>query len=219
MIDRLHGPRKSFPAGRDIVLEGQANRSAYILEAGWACSYKLLSSGERQIVAFHIPGDCLGMRSILFHTAGCSIETVTRIEASVVNVDDMLSAFDTAPRLAAALLWAASRDEAMVVERLVGIGRRDAKHRVAHFLLELGTRLKLVGLSADEGYNSPLTQYMLADSLGLTSIHVNRVLRQLREDGLVSVHLGAVTFLDYDRLVAFAEFDLAYLEHDGPPMN
>ena len=190
LLDRLHGRRKSFPAGRDIIHEGQVKRSAYILASGWVCSYKLLPGGTRQIVDFHIPGDLIGLRSILFRTADHNIEPVTRIEASEVQGSDLLEAFNAAPRLAAAVLWTASRDEAMVVEHLVSIGRRDARQRMAHFLLELGARLTLVGLATREGYACPLTQYLLADALGLSAVHVNRVLRELREDGLVTFQQG-----------------------------
>jgi CRP-like cAMP-binding protein len=107
----------------------------------------------------------------------------------------------------------------MVVEHLVDIGRRDAKGRMAHFLLELGARLKLVGLATREGYACPLSQYMLADALGLSAVHVNRVLRELREDGLVTFQRGQVTFDDFDGLVTIAEFDWHYLDHEGPLMR
>ena len=215
-LEALHGRRRTFAAGRDIVHEGQANSSAYIVASGWACSYKLLSGGSRQIVDFRIPGDFLGLRSVLFRTADHNIEPVTEVEASEVLAEDLLETFSRTPRLATAVLWAASRDEAMVVEHLVGIGRRDAKERTAHFLLELAARLKLVGLSTTAGYACPLSQYMMADALGLSAVHVNRVLRDLRESGLVTFQQGQVTFQDFDGLVALADFDTAYLDHDGP---
>ena len=147
-LDRLHGQRKSFAAGRDMVHQGQVDQHAYILASGWVCSYKLLPSGARQIVDFQIPGDFLGLRSVLFRTADHNIEPVTPVEASEVLGSDLLDIFSKTPRLATAVLWAASRDEAMVVEHLVDIGRRDAKERMAHFLLEMGARLKLVGLGS-----------------------------------------------------------------------
>ncbi|WP_075213946.1 Crp/Fnr family transcriptional regulator [Mongoliimonas terrestris] len=219
ILDQLYGRRKIFAPGRDLIHEGQIKRSAYILASGWVCSYKLLPNGTRQIVDFQIPGDFLGLRSVLFRTSDHNIEPVTSIEASEVLAKDLLDAFSTAPRLAAAVLWAASRDEAMVVEHLVNIGRRDAKQRLSHFILELGARLKLVGLGSNAGYDCPLTQYMLADALGLSAIHVNRVLRELREDGLVTFRQGAVTFDNYEGLVAYADFDRHYLDDDGPLMR
>jgi CRP-like cAMP-binding protein len=104
----------------------------------------------------------------------------------------------------------------MVVEHLINIGRRGAAVRVAHFLLELGARLAVVGLGSKAGYACPLTQYLLADALGLSSVHVNRVLRQLRDKGMVTFRDGFVTFDDYGRLTEFAGFDPEYLDQIGP---
>ena len=216
MMSDLHGRRRSFPAGGDLLLQGQADPPAYILASGWVCSYKLLPGGTRQIVDIQIPGDFLGLRSLLFRTADHSAEPITQVEVSEILKPDLLTAFTTMPRLATAILWAASGDAAMVVERLVGIGRRDAFERTAHFLLELGVRLKLVGLGSTAGYACPLSQYLLADALGLSAVHVNRVLRDLREDGLLTFQRGQVVFDDYDRLVARVGYDRGYLDHDRP---
>ena len=106
----------------------------------------------------------------------------------------MMDTLQQVPRLAAAVLWAASRDEAMVVEHLVSVSRRSALVRTAHLLLELGLRLQLVGLGWKAALPARLNQYLLADALGLTAIHVNRVLRQLRERGLVTFRDGRVSF-------------------------
>ncbi len=216
VLERLHQRRRSFVAGRDMVHQGQSNQAAYILASGWVCSYKLQPDGTRQIVDFQIAGDFLGLRSVLLRTSDHSFEPVVDIQAVEVLASDLLEAFDETPRLATAILWAVSRDEAMVVEHLVGMGRRDANARVAHFLLELGAKLALVGLGSKAGYDCPLTQYHLADALGLSSVHVNRVLRKLRDDGLATFRNGHVTFDDFDRLAALAEFDPAYLDHTGP---
>ena len=216
VLQRLHQRRKLFRVGRDLLHQGQSDRSAYILDTGWVCSYKILPNGSRQIVDFQIPGDFLGLRSVLLHTSDHSIEPVTDIEVSEVLATDLLDAFAKNPRLATAVLWAASRDEAMVVEHLVNIGRRSAVERLAHFLLELGSRLQLVGMGNQSGYACPLTQYHLADALGLSAVHVNRAMRQLRENGLLTFRDGRVTFDNFDRLVAFAEFDPIYLDQKGP---
>ena len=216
VLENLHQRRRTFVAGRDMVHQGQSAHAAYILSEGWVASYKLQPDGSRQIVDFQVPGDFLGLRSVLLRTSDHSFEPVVDIEAAEVLSRDLLAAFAQTPRLATAILWAASRDEAMVVEHLVGIGRRDAEVRLAHFLLELASRLSLVGLGGRQGFDCPLTQYHLADSLGLSAVHVNRVLRQLRERDLVTFREGRVTFRNYDGLVEFAEFDPAYLDQTGP---
>jgi CRP-like cAMP-binding protein len=104
----------------------------------------------------------------------------------------------------------------MVVEHLVDLGRRTATERMAHFMLELGARLRLVGMGDKTGFACPLSQYLLADALGLSAVHVNRVLRELRENGMLTFQKGRVTFDDYDALVEFSDFDREYLDHDGP---
>ncbi len=212
----LYKRRRKFPVGRDMVYQGQKNQAAYIIASGWVCSYKLLPGGSRQIVDFQIPGDFLGLRSVLFRTADHNALPITPVEASEVQSTDLLAAFTQTPRLATAVMWAASRDEAMVVEHLVSLGRRSATERTAHFLLELGARLRLVGLGDKTGYKCPLSQYLLADALGLSAVHINRVLRELREANLMTFQKGKVTFDDYDGLVRLADFDRAYLDHDGP---
>lgn len=164
-LARFHRRRRTFLPGHQLIHEGQTNKSVFILDEGWACSYKILPDGDRQIVDFQVPGDLLGLRSILFRTSDHSVEAATRIEASEVLGSDILDTFSHAPRLATAVLWAASRDEAMVVEHLVNLGRRSAEERTAHFLLELGARLILVGMGDKAGYACPLTQYHLADAL------------------------------------------------------
>ncbi len=216
VLERLHQRRRIFAAGRDLVHQGQSDQAAYILSSGWVCSYKVQADGTRQVVDFQVPGDFLGLRSVLLRTSDHSFEPIVTIEAAEVLKSDLLVAFAQTPRLATAILWAASRDEAMVVEHLVGIGRRDADARMAHFLLEIGSRLALVAMGNREGYACPLTQYHLADALGLSAIHVNRVLRQLREAGLMTFRKGHVTFDDYEGLVKLAEFDPAYLDQTGP---
>lgn len=216
MLDNLHKRRRTFVAGRDLVHQGQSEQAAYILASGWAFSYKLLANGERQIVDFQIPGDFLGLRSVLLHISDHSIEPITDIEVTEVLVADLLSVFAKTPRLATAVLWAASRDEAMVVEHLVGIGRRNAAERMAHFLLELSARLALVELGDKAGFACPLTQYHMADALGLSAVHVNRVLRQLREKDMVTFRDGFVSFDDYAGLTEFADFDPTYLDQIGP---
>ncbi|MEQ8251250.1 MAG: Crp/Fnr family transcriptional regulator [Oceanibaculum nanhaiense] len=215
-LEELHHRRRRFVAGRDMVHQGQSGQSAYVLAEGWVCSYKMQPDGTRQIVDFQIPGDFLGLRSILFRTSDHNVEPVTRIEASEILATDLLDAFQRVPRLATAVLWAASRDEAMVVEHLVNVGRRNSEERMAHFLLELSARLKLVGQGDRSGYDCPLSQYLLADALGLSAVHVNRVLRNLREQGLVTFLKGRVTFNDFDGLVDLAGFDASYLDQNGP---
>ena len=134
----LEAQRRPVAAGTELIHERQAGQRAFILQQGWACCYKLLPDGGRQVIDVRIPGDFIGLRSILLRTSDHSSDTVTDAVVAEVPAQRMLDTFQALPRLGAAILWAASRDEAMVVEHLVGVGRRDALARTAHFLVELG---------------------------------------------------------------------------------
>ncbi len=192
--------------GMDLVYEGQTGHMAYILQAGWACSFKLLPDGGRQIIAFPVPGDCIGLRSVLLRTSDHSFSALTDVVVSGVEASRMISIFDEFPRLGTAILWAASRDEAMIVEHLVSIGRRTAIERTAYFFLELYERLRLVGLATDKEFDCPFNQYVLADALGLSAIHVNRVLRRLRELKLMTLKKGKVIIYDAAALKRLSGF-------------
>ncbi|MDF1586148.1 Crp/Fnr family transcriptional regulator [Marinimicrococcus flavescens] len=213
----LEARRRAIPAHTELVHERQTGHQAFILLEGWACAYKLLPDGGRQVIDFSIPGDFMGLRSVLLRTSDHAFAAVSDILVAEVSAGQMIDTFQRRPRLAAAILWAASRDEAMVVEHLVSIGRRSALVRMAHLLLELGLRLQLVGLGSPGGYACPLNQYLLADALGLTAIHVNRVLRQLRERGLVTLREEQVEFHDPAGLHSLAGYHTGYLDQgEGP---
>jgi CRP-like cAMP-binding protein len=208
----LQTPTSQVKRGKQLVHEGQPGQKVFILQAGWACSYKDLPSGGRQIISFPIAGDCVGLRSALLRTADHSFEVLTDAVVSAVDGSRILQTFSDFPRLAAAILWAASRDEAMVVEHLVSIGRRSALERTAHFFMELAERLNLIGLATEAEFKCPLSQYVLADALGLSAIHVNRVLRQLRELDLLTVHRGTVQIHDLSGLRKLSGFRGGYLD-------
>ena len=131
-LAELQLSRRQVKRGEQFVHEGQSGHKAFVLQAGWACSYKDLPNGSRQIISFKIAGDCVGLRSVLLRTADHSLEALTDAVVSPVDGTRMLQTFSEFPRLGAAILWAASRDEAMVVEHLVSVGRRTAIERTAH---------------------------------------------------------------------------------------
>lgn len=213
-IERLERRRRRFSSGQELIHEGQLNRSGFIIAEGWALSFKILPNGDRQIIDVHIPGDFLGVRSVFFKESDHTVEALTDIEVSELQTAEISEGFSLFPRLATAVRWASARDEAMLAEHLVDLGRRSAEERMAHFLLELGERLKLVGLGDETGFDCPLTQYHLADILGLTPVHVNRVLRRLREIGFLRLRRGRVDFDDITGLQEMAAFDASYLDQE-----
>ena len=197
--------------GKQLTQEGQVGHRAFVLQAGWACSYKVLLNGGRQIISFPIAGDIVGLRSVLLRTADHSFSTLTDAVVSAVEATHVMKCVTDFPRLGAALLWAASRDEAMVVEHLVNIGRRSALERTAHFFMELAERMTLVGQATETEFDCPLSQFVIADALGLTSIHVNRVMRQLREMRLFTLKKGKAHIQDLAGLRKLAGFQGGYL--------
>ncbi len=207
-------PRPQVVAARQVLpLETEPrHRRAFLIEEGWALSYKVLPDGSRQVIDVAVAGDILGMRSLLLRS--CDVDAVAVTPAVVVEISGevLRRTIDLAPRLGAALLWAVSRDEGLVVERLVDIGRRSAAERVAHFMLELNQRLRLVGLADGDSFRCPLSQAVIADALGLTPIHLNRTLRELRSQGLFVCSQGQASIGDRARLADLAGFDPLYLD-------
>jgi CRP-like cAMP-binding protein len=205
-LAHLHTKPLHVERGKELVHEGDAGQTAFIFHSGWGCSFKLLPDGGRQIISFPVPGDCVGLRSMLLRTSDHSLSVVTDAVVSPVEAPRVRQLFNEYPYLGAALLWATSRDEAMIVEHLVSVGRRNAIERTAHLILELYDRLQLIGLTKDHQFDCPLNQYVLADALGLSTIHVNRVLRQLRTRNLATFQRHRVTIHDPNALKALAGY-------------
>ena len=201
--------------GEQLMEEGQTGHKAFVLQSGWACSFKDLPNGIRQVISFPIAGDCVGLRSVLLKTADHSFSALTDAVVSAMDGARILKCVMEFPRVGAAILWAASRDEAMVVEHLVSIGRRSSIECTAHFFMELAERLSLIGLATETEFECPLSQFVLADALGLTAIHVNRVLRQLRELNLLTLRKGIVSIHDLGGLRKLAGYQGGYLDARG----
>jgi CRP-like cAMP-binding protein len=216
-LDRLQVHNRTFDRRVNLRSEGESGQPCFVLQDGWACCFKLLLNGRRQIINFAIPGDFLGLRSVLFRVSDHSVASITPVRVSSFSGHELFEIIDRFPRVAAAILWALSCEEAIVVEHLVNIGRRNALERVAHFLIEFGERLQVIGLATDQGYECPFTQEDLADALGLSAIHINRILRQLREQQLLTLSHGSLQIHDLPGLAAVAQFSDEYLDQDHRP--
>jgi CRP-like cAMP-binding protein len=199
-------------AGEELVSSEQPPRFAYILHEGWASAYREMSNGTRQIFDFRLPGDFLGLLSLVMHRLDYNVVALTEVVVSEVGMDKLISTFRQSPLLSEAVLWSLSRDAAIIAEHLINIGRRGAMERIVHLLIEIGYRLNQVGQSPQDSYECPLTQKDLAEALGITHVHLNRMLRQLRNDGLLSFNDHMVTLHDLPTLMRIAEFEPNYLQ-------
>jgi CRP-like cAMP-binding protein len=193
------------------VAAGRHYRTFFLNHSGWLFRYKILHNGDRQIVDFILPGQIVGLQACLFKASLYSIATVTDALVSAIPLDAIDSVFEQDPRLAKALFWSAVSEAAIVGEHLIDAARRSAHERVSHLMLELFIRLKTGGHTDGMSFNIPLTQELIGDALGLTTVHVNRTLRSLREDGLIKMSGKCVTILNFDALSLLSDFDNSYL--------
>jgi len=207
----LQGNPRRVPAGQQIVVEGRVYDRIYFLNDGWAFRSKLLPDGRRQIFGFLIPGDLIGLRASLMGVAADSVDALTDCRVASFSLDRLYDACRKHPRLVMALMWSAARDQSMLSEQVMRIGRRTAVERLAHFFLELLRRLQLVDEAGRRSFELPLTQELIADTLGLSIVHVNRTLRTLRKRGLLEIDDGRLVIHDVEKLSELASFDPLYL--------
>jgi CRP-like cAMP-binding protein len=195
----------------DISPEGQRPENVHLVMEGFACRYKTLRDGRRQIVAFLVPGDFCDLHVAILGEMDHSIGTgwgCTLVDIPRPTIEDLTAHH---PRITRALWWATLVDEATLREWLVNMGQRKADRQTAHLVCELLVRLQMVGLVTEDSFEFPITQEDLADTLGVTSVHVNRVLQDLRAQGLLEWRSKRLRIPDVERLMAFAEFDPKYL--------
>ena len=202
---------KVFEADSDIVRDGDRPSECCLLLSGFVCRYKILPDGSRQIMGFYIPGDIPDLQSLHLTVMDHSIGTLVTSSIALVPHESLRSCLEAHPGLAAAFWRDTLIDAAMFREWLIGMGRRSAYQRIAHLLCELQMRLRAVGLAGEKGYDLPVTQNELADALGLSTVHVNRVLQDLRGEGLIVLHGGTLHIPDLEALQAAGGFDPAYL--------
>lgn len=210
-VIREIGPKIGRYAPRTVInAQGDQSDTTYVVNSGWGCTYLDLPDGSRQIADFQLKGDIIGLRAdgVNWEESFHAISEMEVLELPTKGLNQVLSA---APNLAVRFLFALARNSAIRGEHLVNIGRRSAAVRLAHLLLELGTRLENAGLADPDGYDCPLTQHDLADALGLTAIHVNRMLRELRQSNLLSFRNGRVNFPNRKAAARFAHFEADYL--------
>ena len=212
-VSELH----EYPAGRTIVRTGTTLSASTLLIEGIVCRYKDLADGQRQIMELHVAGDFVDLHGFLLKQLDHNVGAMTAVRVASVPHDALRAITETQPHLGRMLWFSTLLDAAIHREKILSIGRRSAMARIAHIFCELLVRLRLVGLADQKSYALPLTQADLADVTGLTSVHVNRMLKKLRDEDLLTFRGGMVTIGDWDRLQRVAEFDPTYLQLERRP--
>lgn len=212
-LEEFLGESRSVSRKRDIITEGHKYSALFTLVNGIAIRYGALHSGRRHIFNVILPGDLVGFPASFFESAPYSVTAVTDAAVAEISFEHLYELFSKYPRIGAAILWLFSCEAAMYAERLIGTGQRSAPERVAHFLLELLMRLRIIGLGDERGFRMPLTQEQIGEIVGLTGVHISRTLRQLRDEGLVVIEGHQVEIKNFDALSALGDFERSHLKH------
>jgi len=209
-LARLAGIQR-IGAHQQIVLHGARPESIYVVLDGFACRYKVLRQGKCQIMALLVPGDFTDLHGPILDTMDHGIMALSPCTVAKVPRTTILELIENHPRICHAFHWATLVDGAILREWLVNMALREAPQRIAHLFCELLVRLRVVGVGDVNSYPLPLTQQELAEVLGLTSIHINRTLQYLREDGMIVLSKRRLIIPDVDRLKAYCDFNSDYL--------
>ena len=210
LLRSLGERRERHMAGDELAPEGGLLARPRFIVSGWGCRQRVLPDGRRQIFGFLIPGDGVG----LGRRTGPELSAAAALTVmETVDAEPVLEAVQAgrAPALARAIAVIETLEQRQLLDHMVRLGRQTAYERVAHFLLELQQRLETEGLGDSQRFPLPLTQEMLADSLGLSIVHVNRTLQQLRREGLIELRSGVAILLERDLLADIADYRM------GPP--
>lgn len=208
---------REVPADRHVVRAYEPTTTSNILLSGIACRYKDLRNGRRQITELHVAGDYTDLHGFTLKYLDHDVLALTDCRLAEIPHRRLHEMTERFPHLSRVYWFTTNLDAAIHREWELSLGRRTAQAALAHLFCEMEVRLGVVGLAEDGRYDLPITQTDLAECLGLTSVHVNRTLQELRADGLLEFRAGEVRILDRARLRAAAEFDPGYLYLERRP--
>jgi CRP-like cAMP-binding protein len=215
-LEELPHVLRCFAAGAHFVRDGDRPDHVSLLLSGFACRYKITGDGARQIVSFHMPGEFIDLQNGFLDVADHGVQALAEAEAAVIPRQALRDVALGHPAIGEALWVDTLIDAAIFREWMVNVGRRDSRARVAHILCELSLRMQAAGLADGHCYRLPMTQEQLADAVGLTPVHVNRVLKQLAQEGLISRDRRAIVIEDWRRMRQAGDFNDRYLHGDRP---
>lgn len=202
---------RTYVAKHDLIREGDRPGPVFVVLDGWACRYKILPSGSRQILAYLMPGDSCDLHVGLLAEMDHSIQTITPAVVATIERGDIDRLMDQHRGIAKAMYLGQLIDEGTMRAWITSMGRRSSIERAAHLMCELYLRARNVGLTLEYRFALPLSQTMLADSLGMTPVHLNRVMKELRGSGAMTLQRGSLIIEDPVHLIRIAGFDENYL--------
>ncbi len=194
-------------AGASILLEGTSSPHLYTVLSGWAFRYKMLPDGRRQILNFAMPGDLLGLQSSVFAEMQHSVEALSQMVLCVFPRERLWEFYAHYPALAFDVTWLVARSERFLDESLLSVGRRSARERIAHLLLQLFHRANALELTQGKRLVLPITQQHLADALGLSLVHTNKSLKALSQSGCIRWKDACLEMLDERALAELANYE------------
>lgn len=217
-VARLLSPPQLIKAGTDLVREGERPGYSTLLLDGLSARYSSLATGGRQITEINVPGDFVDLHSFVMKQMDHGVMALTDCWIATAPHSALKTITETQPHLTRLLWMDTVIDGAIHRQWLIAMGRRPALAQLAHLLCELYTRLEVVKKASELRFELPLTQVQLADVLGLSAVHINRLIAELRTLGLVSWTAPSVLILSWERLSALAEFDPTYLRLNRDPV-
>lgn len=207
LLNQLEQPARCYPAGTQLTdASNQAGRF-FTLISGWACAVRTLPDGQRQILDIFLPGQIIGLREITFEDNLSEFRALTDVEACPFPKSRLTDIFHQTPRLTELFFMTLAREQSLLIERIVNMGRRDAAERLAHFIIEIQLRLS----PQLNHFILPMNQSMIGDTLGLSSVHVSRTLKFLSDEGFIEKHDQQIHILNFPALAELAGFDKRYL--------
>ena len=207
---------RTLPAGAHIVRDGDEPDQCCLMISGFAYRHKITGQGGRQIISIHMATEFVDLQNIFLDVSDHSVQTLTESEIASIPRGAVRDLALARPAVGRALWMQTLIDASIFREWVVNVGRRDSRARISHLLCEFSLRLEALGLARNHHYELPMTQEQLADAVGLTPVHVNRVLRQLSQDGLIERDRRSIRIVDWERMRQAGDFNQRYLHHQVP---
>lgn len=209
---------RDLDLGQYVVREADVATHCCLLVEGFAIRTKIVADGGRQIVNIHMAGDCVDLQNSLLTIADHNVQALTRTTAAFIPRGAIMEIAFARPAVGKGLWFETLVEGSISREWIANVGRRDAKTRIAHLLCEFAMRLEAAGLGEQTNYELPMTQEQVADTVGLTPVHVNRTLKALDAEGLTKRAKRSVTILDWKKMAEVGDFNSTYLHLPKQPL-